>query len=127
VKLGEPDLGTRCQRADRPRSPNDTRRSLHEADEARSGSPGRPEGSSKLSGRAKTSDPGRPEVWRSLASGADICVTAARMKSSVPKRSVVLAGRRTSVSLEQEFWTVLKEIAAEPSLDQEGASITGQG
>jgi len=33
------------------------------------------------------------------------------MKSSIVKRSVVLAGRRTSVSLEEEFWNGLKEIA----------------
>jgi predicted DNA-binding ribbon-helix-helix protein len=33
------------------------------------------------------------------------------MKSTVIKRSVVLAGRKTSVSLEDPFWTALKEIA----------------
>ena len=33
------------------------------------------------------------------------------MKSSVIKRSVVLAGHKTSVSLEDEFWRGLKEIA----------------
>jgi predicted DNA-binding ribbon-helix-helix protein len=33
------------------------------------------------------------------------------MKSSVVKHSVSLAGRRTSVSLENEFWKALKEIA----------------
>jgi predicted DNA-binding ribbon-helix-helix protein len=33
------------------------------------------------------------------------------MKSSVVKRSVVVAGRKTSVSLEDAFWQVLKEIA----------------
>jgi predicted DNA-binding ribbon-helix-helix protein len=32
------------------------------------------------------------------------------MKSSVVKHSVSLAGRRTSVSLENEFWQALKEI-----------------
>ena len=31
---------------------------------------------------------------------------------SVPKRSVVLSGHKTSVSLEEGFWTSLKEIAA---------------
>ena len=33
------------------------------------------------------------------------------MKSSVFKRSVVIAGHKTSVSLEEEFWKSLKEIA----------------
>jgi len=35
----------------------------------------------------------------------------ARMKSLVVKRSVVLAGHKTSVSLEDAFWESLKEIA----------------
>ena len=33
------------------------------------------------------------------------------MKSSVIKRSIIIAGCKTSVSLENEFWGVLKEIA----------------
>jgi predicted DNA-binding ribbon-helix-helix protein len=33
------------------------------------------------------------------------------MKSSVVKRSIVIAGRKTSVSLEDAFWSALKEIA----------------
>jgi predicted DNA-binding ribbon-helix-helix protein len=33
------------------------------------------------------------------------------MKSSVVKRSVVVAGHKTSVSLEDEFWKDLREIA----------------
>jgi predicted DNA-binding ribbon-helix-helix protein len=33
------------------------------------------------------------------------------MKSSVVKRSIVLAGQKTSVSLEQAFWNGLKHIA----------------
>ena len=33
------------------------------------------------------------------------------MKSSVAKRSIVLAGHKTSVSLEDAFWDGLKEIA----------------
>ena len=33
------------------------------------------------------------------------------MKSAVVKRSVAVGGHRTSVSLEDEFWTQLKEIA----------------
>ena len=35
------------------------------------------------------------------------------MKSLVIKRSVVVAGHKTSVSLEDAFWKGLKEIAAE--------------
>jgi predicted DNA-binding ribbon-helix-helix protein len=34
------------------------------------------------------------------------------MKSLVEKRSMALAGHRTSVSLEEAFWQSLKEIAA---------------
>jgi predicted DNA-binding ribbon-helix-helix protein len=34
------------------------------------------------------------------------------MRSWVVKRSIVLAGHKTSVSLEDEFWKGLKEIAA---------------
>ena len=33
------------------------------------------------------------------------------MKSSIVKRSVVIAGHKTSVSLEDAFWRGLKEIA----------------
>jgi predicted DNA-binding ribbon-helix-helix protein len=33
------------------------------------------------------------------------------MKSPIVKRSIVLAGRKTSVSLEDAFWQGLKEIA----------------
>jgi predicted DNA-binding ribbon-helix-helix protein len=33
------------------------------------------------------------------------------MKSPVIKRSIVIAGHRTSVSLEDAFWKTLKEIA----------------
>jgi predicted DNA-binding ribbon-helix-helix protein len=35
------------------------------------------------------------------------------MKSSVVKRSVVVAGHKTSVSLEDAFWKVLKDTASE--------------
>jgi predicted DNA-binding ribbon-helix-helix protein len=34
-------------------------------------------------------------------------------KSLVSKRSIVIAGHKTSVSLEHPFWNSLKEIAAE--------------
>jgi predicted DNA-binding ribbon-helix-helix protein len=33
------------------------------------------------------------------------------MKSSVIKRSIVIAGRKTSVSLEEPFWKAFREIA----------------
>ena len=33
------------------------------------------------------------------------------MKSSILKRSVVIAGHKTSISLEDEFWNCLQEIA----------------
>jgi predicted DNA-binding ribbon-helix-helix protein len=35
------------------------------------------------------------------------------VKSPVSKRSIVIAGHKTSVSLEDEFWNSLKEIAGE--------------
>ena len=35
------------------------------------------------------------------------------MKSQVGKRSIRLAGHKTSVSLEDEFWTALKKIAGD--------------
>jgi predicted DNA-binding ribbon-helix-helix protein len=35
------------------------------------------------------------------------------VKSSIAKRSIVLAGHKTSVSLEQPFWNSLKEIASD--------------
>jgi predicted DNA-binding ribbon-helix-helix protein len=34
-------------------------------------------------------------------------------RSSVSKRSIVIAGHKTSVSLEDKFWNCLKEIAHE--------------
>ena len=35
------------------------------------------------------------------------------MKSRISKRSIIIAGHKTSVSLEDEFWDSLKEIARE--------------
>jgi predicted DNA-binding ribbon-helix-helix protein len=32
-------------------------------------------------------------------------------KSAIPKRSVIIAGRKTSISVENAFWRGLKEIA----------------
>jgi predicted DNA-binding ribbon-helix-helix protein len=47
------------------------------------------------------------------------------MKSSVIKRSIVIAGRKTSVSLEDAFWKALKEVASsrEMTLSQLVAGI----
>lgn len=36
-----------------------------------------------------------------------------KIKSQVVKRSIVIAGHKTSVSLEDEFWSALKAIAVE--------------
>jgi predicted DNA-binding ribbon-helix-helix protein len=38
------------------------------------------------------------------------------MKSKVVKRSIVIAGHKTSVSLEDAFWDALKELAARRDL-----------
>jgi predicted DNA-binding ribbon-helix-helix protein len=38
------------------------------------------------------------------------------MKSLVVKRSIVIAGHKTSVSLEDAFWTTLKDIAEQRHL-----------
>ena len=38
------------------------------------------------------------------------------MQSTVIKRSVVINGHKSSISLEDQFWSVLKEIAAERKL-----------
>ena len=35
------------------------------------------------------------------------------MKSPVVKHSIVIRGHKTSISLEDDFWSALKEIAAE--------------
>jgi predicted DNA-binding ribbon-helix-helix protein len=38
------------------------------------------------------------------------------VKSPISKRSIVIAGHTTSVSLEDEFWNSLKEIARERNM-----------
>jgi len=38
------------------------------------------------------------------------------MKSPVVKRSIVVAGHKTSVSLEEAFWNGMKEISSERSM-----------
>ncbi len=42
-----------------------------------------------------------------------------RSKSPVIKRSLMVSGHKTSVSLEDQFWTALKEIAIEKNLTVE--------
>ena len=50
------------------------------------------------------------------------------MKSPVVKRSIVIAGHKTSVSLEDAFWTGLKDIATaqRATLSDLVASIDGE-
>lgn len=52
-----------------------------------------------------------------------------RMKSRVMKRSTLVDGRKTSVTLEDEFWTALKEIATTQnvSIPQLISMIDSQG
>jgi predicted DNA-binding ribbon-helix-helix protein len=46
------------------------------------------------------------------------------MKSLILKRSIMIAGQKTSVSLEDEFWQALKQIAA--GLDMKMAELVHQ-
>jgi predicted DNA-binding ribbon-helix-helix protein len=50
------------------------------------------------------------------------------MKSSVVKRSVVIAGHKTSVSLEDTFWKAFKEIAEQRNMTSSelAATISGE-
>lgn len=50
------------------------------------------------------------------------------MKSPINKRSIVLAGHKTSICLEDQFWTALKDIAAsrDMTLSNLVASIDSQ-
>ena len=48
-----------------------------------------------------------------------VCAGGEAVKSLVSKRSIVIAGHKTSVSLEDEFWSSLKEIAG-----QRGMTLT---
>ena len=60
-------------------------------------------------------------AWNIFSSGAGFCFSAAvlrgvggaEMKSPVVKRSIRIAGHKTSISLEDDFWRALKEIAGE--------------
>jgi predicted DNA-binding ribbon-helix-helix protein len=38
------------------------------------------------------------------------------MKSQIAKRSIVIAGHKTSVSIEDQFWRALKEIARDQQM-----------
>lgn len=46
------------------------------------------------------------------ASGRGGSTPGAQRKSRIVKRSIVIAGHKTSISLEEDFWQALKEIAA---------------
>jgi predicted DNA-binding ribbon-helix-helix protein len=50
------------------------------------------------------------------------------MKSPIVKRSIMIAGRRTSITLEDAFWKGLKEIAAkhETSVQKVVAAVHSQ-
>jgi len=43
-------------------------------------------------------------------------ISGRKSADSIKKRSVVIGGHRTSISLEEPFWDVLKDIAAERKL-----------
>jgi len=45
-------------------------------------------------------------------------------KSTVEKRSISIAGHKTSVSLENQFWDALKEIAKERGTSMQGLVAT---
>ena len=42
------------------------------------------------------------------------------MASGIVKRSVAIAGHRTSISLEEPFWTTLRQIAERESISVQG-------
>jgi predicted DNA-binding ribbon-helix-helix protein len=46
------------------------------------------------------------------------------MQSAVLKRSIVVDGHKTSVSLEDAFWNCLKEIAGERHTREQGLEAT---
>src|SRR5258708_13309181 len=49
------------------------------------------------------------------------------MKSSVVKRSVVIAGHKTSVSLEDTFWKAFREIAEQRNMTSSELAATING
>ncbi len=50
-------------------------------------------------------------VLRHHARGDPLGLKGARMKSLITKRSIIIGGHKTSVSLEDAFWEAMKEIA----------------
>jgi len=46
------------------------------------------------------------------------------MASPVPKRSIAISGHKTSVTLEDDFWNSLKEIAAKREVPLSGLVAT---
>ncbi len=64
----------------------------------------------------RTLDDARAEKVRRNLDAHRIELGGAVMKSPVVKRSIVITGHKTSVSLEDAFWTSLKDIAATRSM-----------
>jgi predicted DNA-binding ribbon-helix-helix protein len=61
-----------------------------------------------------------PTACLKLVSMFRVAAQGASMKSPVAKRSVVVAGRETSVSLEEAFWDGLKEISGSRNMTLSG-------
>src|SRR5262249_19545596 len=53
------------------------------------------------------------------AAGSPVCSKGGAMKSIIIKRSIVISGHKTSITLEDAFWSGLKEIA-----EAQGASLS---
>ena len=53
------------------------------------------------------------------ATGSPVCSKGGAMKSIIIKRSIVISGHKTSITLEDAFWSGLKEIA-----EAQGASLS---
>jgi predicted DNA-binding ribbon-helix-helix protein len=47
-----------------------------------------------------------------------------RRKSLIVKRSILIAGRKTGVSVEDAFWNGLKEVAADHNMTRSGLVTT---
>ena len=70
---------------------------------------------SRTNGSVPAASSTRPEQFRNDRAHQDLAIPDRNgrraMKSPVIKRSIVIAGHKTSVSLEDAFWKGLKEIA----------------
>ena len=58
------------------------------------------------------------------ASGASLMKSPKRTKSPTGKRSITIVGHRTSISLEDQFWDALKEIAKERGTSRQALMAT---